>query len=317
MCKAIPQAPVCFSGTLGDLYSQGAMKVLLPVDAVEVFHRDLVTHCHEVDPHFLVRKVADQERGHMLRTTSGGSLIPTDNAPAWWIHHMLFFRRRSNFSSFRDFISAVPCHMFEIRESENVNRYGWHVAHIFNAKDRDTNWSRWDRKELIRRMVRNIHPCNYFYIPKTDWRSYGGHPSVLAFFADQFRGKYHSIWSEFLELAQAEMPIVPHDCHAYPYTLPAQPIDGARPTQIMRSDDSSRVVASYHYSRLAFKAAIIEPLDLDNVFTVSTPVGTFRMTKRQFYAEFPRVVASSSYRDKGLYHFPKVPEHALRFLVDK
>ena len=72
---------------------------------------------------------------------------------------------------------------------------------------------------------------------------------------------------------------------------------------------------TYHYYRLGFKRDQIEPLADRDHFTVITPVGTFRMTKAAFYSTFPNVVESRSYRISGRYHYPKVPEKALRYLI--
>jgi hypothetical protein len=46
---------------------------------------------------------------------------------------------------------------------------------------------------------------------------------------------------------------------------------------------------------------------------VKTPEGTFRMTKADFYQVFDNVVNSRSYKEKGLYHYPKTPEKAKIF----
>jgi hypothetical protein len=69
----------------------------------------------------------------------------------------------------------------------------------------------------------------------------------------------------------------------------------------------------YEFSRLCFKADMIEPLAAEDSFQVNTPKGSFRMTKAQFYRTFANVVASSSYRDKGIYHYPTVPGKAEQF----
>lgn len=71
----------------------------------------------------------------------------------------------------------------------------------------------------------------------------------------------------------------------------------------------------YPFTRLCFKSDLIEPLPPTDEFRVDTPIGSFQMTKQEFYGVFENVVASSSYRDSGLYHYTKVPEKALRFLV--
>ena len=73
--------------------------------------------------------------------------------------------------------------------------------------------------------------------------------------------------------------------------------------------------ATYTFSRLCFKADVIEPLSDDDRFRVETPDGAFEMTKAQFRRDFANVVASRSYREHGLYHYPVTPEKALRYRV--
>jgi hypothetical protein len=76
------------------------------------------------------------------------------------------------------------------------------------------------------------------------------------------------------------------------------------------------LAACYSFSRLCFKANVIEPLEMSDRFGVATPMGTFVFSKNEFYEEFPSVVASASYRVSGQYHFPKPPARAMRFVVD-
>ena len=90
--------------------------------------------------------------------------------------------------------------MFQMPKGENINLAGWHVAHIFDVKNGDVSFAAWDRTELVRRTVRNIHPCNYFFIPKQDWQRHGGDPSVISFFYDRLASRYSAIWPEFLRL---------------------------------------------------------------------------------------------------------------------
>jgi hypothetical protein len=72
---------------------------------------------------------------------------------------------------------------------------------------------------------------------------------------------------------------------------------------------------TYRYYRLGFKKDEIEPLAAEDHFTVITPVGTFRMTKAEFYSTFSNVIRTRSYRVGGLYHYPTVPQKALRYLI--
>lgn len=76
----------------------------------------------------------------------------------------------------------------------------------------------------------------------------------------------------------------------------------------------SRKVPTYEFSRLGFKAEIIERLGPKDRFRIITPEGTFEMTKAEFYHDFDNVVRSMSYRDRGLYHYPRTPAKALKYL---
>ena len=160
MSAGIKEAPSTYDGTLGELYDNWAKHVLLPAPAVEEFHKQFSTYLDSEDPLFLVRYVTGQERGQTIRTDGGARFRPTDNAPAWWIHHQLFTGQFQKYASFAEFIESAPCHMFHLRLPENVNTAGWHVAHIFDVKNRDIDSRRWGREELARRTARNIHPCN-------------------------------------------------------------------------------------------------------------------------------------------------------------
>jgi hypothetical protein len=161
--SGIPRPPTTFDGTLRELYSGWAERVLLRTDVVEEFHDLLVSYLQAADPLFLVRMVKGTERGVTVRTAAGQRLRVTDNAPSWWIHRELFAGRIPDRAAFGAFVDEVPSHMFGIPKGENISSAGWHVAHIFDVKNGDVSFAAWDRTELVRRMVRNIHPCNYFF----------------------------------------------------------------------------------------------------------------------------------------------------------
>lgn len=96
---------------------------------------------------------------------------------------------------------------------------------------------------------------------------------------------------------------------------------GDEPKKTRRSLSSAHVeqrpdgAVRYHFSRLCFKANVIEPLADNDVFEVVTPSGLFRMTKRQFCNEFGKVRESASYREGRIYHFPSPPRRAEQFRV--
>ena len=74
-------------------------------------------------------------------------------------------------------------------------------------------------------------------------------------------------------------------------------------------------MVEYSYSRLCFKADIIEPLNDNDEFIIHTPDGDFKMTKREFYENFPKVVSSYSYQVRRLYHTQKPSQKANNFLM--
>ena len=80
---------------------------------------------------------------------------------------------------------------------------------------------------------------------------------------------------------------------------------------------ADRPQVTYRYSRLTFHRDSVEPLRMSDVFRVETPVGAFEMSKKEFYATFPGVVHSRSYRINGLYNYTQVPKKAEQFLVER
>ena len=73
---------------------------------------------------------------------------------------------------------------------------------------------------------------------------------------------------------------------------------------------------SYQFSRLCFRADVIERLDDHQAFRVVTPVGTFQMTKSEFVQVFRHVISTESWRrGRRIYHYRKVPQKAEKFLI--
>ena len=71
-------------------------------------------------------------------------------------------------------------------------------------KDRETEWRRWNGRSLAPRFVRNVHPCNYFLLPNEGWQRWGAEQRRVAFFASIHRERYHTIWTEFLQMAGSD-----------------------------------------------------------------------------------------------------------------
>lgn len=302
-------APPSFDGELQDLYAS-VIEPNLPVPE-EVYHqhRRLLDYCRQPEPVFIVRNVTGLQRGMIYTTTSGDHLKASDNAPAWWMHF-------TTFNSIRDAdFAEMPTHMFQVGRilPTQINAAGFHVAHILNAKNRSVDWQNWSREELIRRFIKNLHPCNTFYLPTTEWARYGGNPGVIAFFADLYADRYREVWREFLDVAHGVQPpraAVPR--YVYQVSI-AAPLMQKESAAVMPSQ--STAPASYRFSRFCFKADVVEPLNMGDTFEMITPAGVFRMTKAEFYRDFDNVVASRSYQEGRIYHYSRPPRKALRYRV--
>jgi hypothetical protein len=303
--RSIPTAPTEFDGTVAefvDLHMEG----VLPQRAeVAYWHERLLEFAASGEP-LPVRYTSDQERGVTCISATGAAVKPTDNSPAWWMHFVCF-------NGIRDArLQDVPSHMFEVaREMRaNVSTAGWHVAHILDAKDRNTNWRSWSHADVVRRFLRNIHPCNCFYLPKPQWRRYGGDAAIIGYIAARYAERYRTTWTDFLGRAGGVSPL----CGDGRVRLVISPALDPVPAPILDGGDPT-IAASYRFSRLAFRSDVIERLGAHDIFEVITPNGRFRMTKSDFRRTFPNVIASKSYRERGLYHYSRLPRAALQFLL--
>ena len=316
--RPIPPSPSTYKGTLADLYMHHIQPVLPDPEVVRAWHDALADYCRSDHPLFVVRYVKGLERGRIYKMVTGDRLRPSDNAPAWWVHYAVFNGLCVQAADMERVMADVPAHFYDVHRAvpASINTAGWHVAHIWPVKDGNTEWRQWDRDEVVRRFIRNIHPCNCFYVPTNDWQKYGGQSDVIAFFADAYQRRYADVWGDFQRLAQAG-PIqlgrpgteIHYQYSANVVRKPSAPQPPTVPAREKRIS-MSQPVARYYFSRLCFKADMIEPLEPEDVFEVETPDGTFRMTKAQFYETFDNVVRTRSYRDKGIYHYPTVPSKA-------
>ena len=74
------------------------------------------------------------------------------------------------------------------------NAAGWYVAHIYGVKDGVTDYRSWSRDELVKRFLRNVHPCNCFYVPLAVGHRYGEDPRVIAYVAARYERRYGKVW---------------------------------------------------------------------------------------------------------------------------
>ena len=184
--------PPAFDGTLGELFRDYIAPNLPPKAAVAAIHRTLVRYCAQNDPLLLLRYMSGETRGETVRTPAG-RYRPTDNSPAWLMHFLAVNGvTLPNAEHLEPLIAEWPCHMFEVARLRirTVSHHGWHIAHLLPVKDRNTSPSTWGPFDLVRRFIRNVHPCNYSYLPKPEWPRFGADATVIAFLAQQYRERY-------------------------------------------------------------------------------------------------------------------------------
>ncbi len=287
--------------SLDDLYHNYISKMMLDERIVYQFHRNLNNYFNKTLPTFFIRQYSKIERGKPFVNNKGQLIKMTDNAPIWQIHSMLL-----DHQNIIDF-DKLPCHLFEISQKENGNKYGWHFAHIINVKGKDTDFMNWDFATLKKAMLRSIHPCNYFLIPKNNWRINGSDPQIISFFRHKFSLKYSLIWDEF-ETSLGEMSQIPIQSNG------SLKIEIPFEEKKLRKEHKPKSFKNKPYKRLNFKRDLIENLDENESFEIETSDGLFEMTKKDFYTTFSNVASSKSYIKHGLYHYPKTPKKAFQYL---
>jgi hypothetical protein len=312
-----------FEGTLEELYAYAEPN--LPTrEAVAHYHALLRDYCAAIGALYIVRHVSETERGQIHTTQSGHRFLAGDNAPVWWMHCAAFNDIQFTLEEFREIAPTLPAHFYQVSKSlsNHINAAGWYVAHIFPAKNGDTYYPGWDKEELTWRTIRNIHPCNQFYVPKIAGAKLGEEPQVIAYFAARYQQRYASIWSEFLALAD----VVPADASKLgklPITINAPspvPMDsgGKADSTAVASNKAIGDLPSVVYtaSSLTFKFDQIEPIEMHESFRVLTKHGMFQMTKAAFYETFSNVASSNSYKNEGTYSYSKIPGKAEPYRMD-
>ena len=315
------RAPAEYSGTLDAFAAQYVLPNLPTAESVAEFHEALSAYLSRHDALHLLRYVGGTERRQIYTTMDGTRFKATDNAPAWWVHAALFERHPILPEGFADVIATIPTHFHDVAQTcaPTANEAGWHVAHIFDVKDGNTNYAAWRRPEVIARCVRNVHPCNYFLIAKPEWQRWGGDERVIGYFAALYADRYKSVWPEFLLLAdvdQRSLARVTGDIR-YAYGSPKSPTETMTPSVSAPGGidpaQARQLPNEYRASRLTFKRDVIEPLSPDDAFRVVTPIGTFEMTKADFCRVFPNVRETRSYREAGTYNYANLPKAAEEF----
>lgn len=300
-------APSTRTLSLPALFDEYILPNLLSPEAMQRVHDWLKRYSSDPEAVFPVRHVAGSDRRRLYRTIDGTNIAPCDNSPAGVLHAQLLRGNIDGYQTLRTVIPDLPRHFHDLKRHETANRYGWYIAHIIPAKNRDVDFLGWDRKEVVRRFMATLHPCNIFLVPGTKNRRVGEDPDVIAYVAGRYASLYASIWDDFIR--SVDVP------PGRGTLAPTMRMNALAPDLAKRPDGSIR--ASYRATRLLFKKSEIEPLEWGDLFEITTPGGTFRLSKRQFYDAFGKVVVSRSYQEIGVYSYSVTPERARAFLFSK
>ncbi len=316
--RPVPRATKTFEGTIAQLFDQHVALVAPSPESVARAHALIGSYLRTGDPALVVRGTSAHRRTE-LRTNAGLRILPSDNAPAWWMHHLTWQEVSFSPGEFATALAGCPRHFHDVsaRRENGISTAGWYVAHILPAKFGNSDPESWDAAGATKRFIRNVHPANHFYVPGKD-RATGEDRRVIAYAARWSERRYGSIWQEMLTWAGSE-------AEDYLRTLPE--VSGDEVVRIGGTSPSEKVisraavpgedgVATYRKNRLWFQADVIEPLDWDQAFRIVTPEGTFEMTKKEFYEVFSNVVQTASYQIDRHYHCKKAPAKALRFKLE-
>lgn len=327
--------PFVFNGTVENLYRTWIEPMAPEALLVKRFDRWLARYCTEDKPVFPVRYVKGLDRRRTYKTCDGTYIAPADNSPTWAVHAALVNDQLSTYSDFREFLREMPSHIFDMRRRVGARNQGYYFAHLLPAKNGDTAFQRWRRREVERRYYLTLHPCNFFLVP--GGRAMGENQRVIRYVARMYEKRYGDTWRGFLaRVGKGDAVFGPAGAAANvqrPREAARPPFTGGHPQggagaglrMAVGEARSARVtcepsrlesgVVRYRYGRLCFKRDIIEPLTWEQSFEVITPFGCFRFTKRQFYAAFPRIPKTHSYRGYGRYHGAKLHLRAKPFRV--
>ncbi|WP_163988371.1 hypothetical protein [Pyxidicoccus caerfyrddinensis] len=95
-----------------------------------------------------------------------------------------------------------------------------------------------------------------------------------------------------------------------------KPLSGPQERPAGAALTSGRIRALWSSTRLTFIRRLIEPLAPDDIFVVEVSgQATYAMSRRQFEADFPNVVASRAYSEYGSYNYKDTPQRASAYIV--
>lgn len=350
----IPNCKVKFPIRLEELFELHIKPALPSYKNMKYWHQLLIEYSQKEDAVLPIRKgkIDGKEiRGKIIiGIVSGSKMLCADNAPAWAMLYYAFMGYNPSIREWEDNIrlGKLPCHLFNIKRilgSDHHNAKGWHIAHIESINDR-SDPHLWPKEEVRRKSLLFIHPLNYFPFPKSVWREFGDHSTVLSYINKQLNTTYSDIRKEYLTYIKSTDPFLVNDSitekernftvssFTESATLKSYKSVAIEPIDVKEKSDyrsiniktqpskfrlkSGREGICWKSTRLYFKRKGIEQLKDDSDIILikiapDTDLGPYKpglviMTRGQFYSEFSTLIKTRSYKDKGIYHYPEPPK---------
>jgi hypothetical protein len=217
-----------------------------------------------------------------------------------------------------ELFADVPTHFFEVAAGPTLNRAEFHLAHVLDVGDRNTRWELWDRNQTATRMLRNLHPCNWFLLGKPDWRRAGADPEIIAWIEHTYAHRYGEVVETFRRTVGAPMPpdSAPSD-PVYRYRK-ADPTVAPRITRNPAPEPRRRNGKATENPRRLNRPAIWQDLlgkDIDLLIRLHTTCYAVpHDALAAWVGENTRALATESWQRKGHYSWPKVSEKMQGFL---
>lgn len=309
----IRPAPARFAGPFSRFFAEYVEPNLPTPARVAEFDALLRHHLSLASAVHVLRRLPRQDRGTLASTEGGHRIMPADNSPGWWLHARLLDPAPLPTDPVA-FFDAIPTHFFEVAGGDNLNRAGYHLAHVLNVGNRDTRWSSWDGPELARRMRLNLHPCNWFLLARHDWRRAGEDHGILRWVACRHAERYGATYAAFCrDVAAVPVGVAPADpWYEYPAAAPperAAAVPGAR-RKGSSSDNPRRLSRPAIWSALLGGDVVLDIRLGDRRYLVPHD------SLVEWVGANTAALATASWVERGHYSWP-VTSRAMRAFLDR
>jgi hypothetical protein len=317
---ALVKCPALFDGTFNRFYTEYVEPNLPRPERVWAFDKFLSEYLSSENPAYIVRNVRDQERGLACTTVHGDQMIPSDNSPGWWIHSFLLGDEPMEDNA-AGFFAQSPTHVFEVWRMETLNTAGYHLAHIFPVKNRDTEWVNWTRSDLQRRFILNIHPCNWFLLAKTDWQRNGKREDLIQWVKSAYRERYGEIYQSFLQRTGNDREAIADWRENPEYAFDSLRSRGGKSPGENRSTVKRHLDLKSnrndHVKQSKRPIVCAELVGRDTVLDIKIRDRRFRLLHDELWRWVKankNALNTKAWNDDGVYHWPKTPKDMLEFL---